>query len=76
MATCYGGIGDTSMNNPESQDMDADIQNNYQEDINDLENIESDHQAGLKNLICEIEQLQQTIEANDNDPMDTISHLE
>ena len=37
MATCYGGIGDTSMNNPESQDMDADIQDNYQEDINDLE---------------------------------------
>ena len=48
MATCYGGIGDTSINNPESQDMDADIQDNYQEDINDLENIELDHQAGLK----------------------------
>ena len=36
------------MNNPESQDMDADIQDNYQEDINDLENIEPDHEAGLK----------------------------
>ena len=35
MATCYGGIGDSSMN-PESQDMDADSQDNYQEDINDL----------------------------------------
>ena len=44
MATCYGGIGDTSMNNPESQDMDADIQDNYQED---LENIEPTHLAGL-----------------------------
>ena len=76
MATCYGRIGDTSMNNPGSQDMDADIQNNYQEDINDLENIEPDHQAGLKNLTHEIEQLWQTIEANDNDPMDAISHLE
>ena len=32
--------------------MDADIQDNYQEDINDLENIEPDHQAGLKNLTC------------------------
>ena len=55
MATHYGGVGDTSMNNPESQVMDADIQNNYQEDINDLENIEPDHQAGLKNLTHEIE---------------------
>ena len=56
--------------------MDADIQDNYQEDINNLENIEPDHQAGLKNLIHEIEQLWQTIEANGNDPMDAISHLE
>ena len=56
--------------------MDADIQDNYQEDINDLENIEPDHQAGLKNLTHEIEQLQQTNKANDNDPMDAISHLE
>ena len=76
MATCYGGIGDTSMNNPECQDMDADILDNYQEDINDLENVEPDHQAGLKNLTHEIEQLCQTIEANNNDPMDAISHLE
>ena len=76
MAIHYGRIGDTSMNNSESQDVDADIQNNYQEDINDLENIEPDHQAGLKNLTSEIEQLQQTIEANNNDPMGAISHLE
>ena len=76
MATHYGGIVDTSMNNPESQDMDADIQDNYQEDINDLENIEPDHQARLKNLTHEIEHLWQTIKANNNDPMDAISHLE
>ena len=30
--------------------MDADIQDNYQEDINDPENIEPDHQAGIKKL--------------------------
>ena len=35
MATCYGGIGDTSMNDPESQDIDSDSQDNYQGDIND-----------------------------------------
>ena len=76
MATCYGGIGHTSMNNPESQDMDADIQDNYQEDINDLENIKPNHLAGLRDLTHKIEQLRKTIEANDNDPMDAISHLE
>ena len=38
------------MNNPESQDMDADIQDNYQEDINDLENIEADHQHRIMKL--------------------------
>ena len=48
MATCSSGIRDTLRNNPESQNMDADIQDNYQEDINNLENIEPDHQAGLK----------------------------
>ena len=56
--------------------MDADIQDNYQEDINDLENIEPNHPTGLRNLTHEIEQLQQTIKANDNDPMDAINHLE
>ena len=56
MATHYGGIGDTSMNNPESHDMDSDSQDNYQEDINDLENIEPNHPAGLKHLTCKIEQ--------------------
>ena len=64
------------MNNPESQDVDADIEDNYQEDINDLENIEPNYQAGLQHLTCQIEQLWQTIEANDNDPMEAISHLE
>ena len=76
MATRYGGIGDTSMNNPESQDMDADNQDNYQEDINDLENIEPNPSTGLKHLSHEIEQLRQTIKAKDNDPMDAINHLE
>ena len=76
MVTHYGGIGDTSMNNPESQDVDAYSQDNYQEDINDLENIEPNHLAGLRHLTCKIEQLRQTIKANDNDPMDAINHLE
>ena len=73
MATCYGIIGDTSLSNSEHHDMAA---NDYQADINNLENIEPNHQTGLRDLTHEIEQLQQTIEANDNDPMDAISHLE
>ena len=32
MAPPYGGIGDTSMENPESQDIDSDSQENYQEE--------------------------------------------
>ena len=31
MATYYGGIGDISMENPETQDMDNDSQDNFQE---------------------------------------------
>ena len=55
MATRYGGIGDISINNPESDDMDSDSQDNYQEDVNDLENIEPNHPAGLKHLTDKIE---------------------
>ena len=32
IATHYGGMGDTSMENPESQDVDSDRQENFQEE--------------------------------------------
>ena len=32
MATHYSGMGDTSIKNPESQDVDSDSQENYQEE--------------------------------------------
>ena len=32
MVTCYGQMGDTSMENPESMDIDSDSQENYQEE--------------------------------------------
>ena len=76
MATHYGGIGDTSMNNSEPQDMDADIQDNYQADINDLENIEPDQSGRIKGLNSQNRTIMANVEANDNDPMDTISQLE
>ena len=48
MATHYGGIRDTSMNNPESQDIDSDSQDNYQGDVNDQKHIEFDHPVTLQ----------------------------
>ena len=68
MATHYGGIGKSLEKDSDPQETDAAIQDECQTDTNDLENIEPDHQAGLRDLTHEIEQLQQTVEANDNDP--------
>ena len=64
MATCYGGIGDTSMENPETHDMDNDSWDNFQE-----ENI-------VQQLIPKTECLRQTVEDRDNDPRDAIHQLE
>ena len=55
MATHYGGIGDTCMENPEIQDLDNDSQDNFQE-----ENV-------IKQLICKMECLRQTMEDRDYD---------
>ena len=66
MATHYGGMGDTSMENPDSQDVDSDSEENYQE-----ENIIS-----LQHLTHEMEQLRQTVEYKDNDSRDAIQQLE
>ena len=57
MDTCYGGIGKPLENDSYPQDTNANIQDKYQADINDLENIEPDHQAGLRDLTHEIEWL-------------------
>ena len=57
MATHYSGIGDTSVNNPESHDMDSDSQDNYQEDVNDLEHIECNPPVELKHLTCKMEMI-------------------
>ena len=64
MATHYGGMGDTSIENPKSQDVDSDSQENYLE-----ENI-------IQQLTCKMERLRQTIEDKDNDPRDAIHQLE
>ena len=66
MATHYSGMGDTSMENPETQeiDNDNDSQENFQED-----NI-------IQQLLCKTEQLRQTVEDRDNDSRDAIHQLE
>ena len=76
MATCYGGIGDTSINDPESQDIDSDSQENYQGDVNDQEHVEFDPPVILQHLTHKMEWLRQTVEDKDNDPRDAIKHLE
>ena len=50
MATCYGGIGKSLEKDSDPQETDATIQDEYPTDINVLENIEPDHQAGLRDF--------------------------
>ena len=64
MATHYGGVGDTSMEDPETQDLDNVSQDDFQD-----ENI-------VQNLLCKTECLKQAIENRDNDPREAIQQLE
>ena len=64
MAMHYGGVGDTSMENPENRDLDNDSQDNFQD-----ENI-------VQQLICKTEWLRQAIEDRDSDPRDATHQLE
>ena len=64
MATCFGGVGDTSMENLETQDG-----NNVSEDRFQDENI-------VQKLLCKTECLKQVIEDRDNDPREAIHDLE
>ena len=76
MATHYRGIGNVNSSDPQDINGNIQDQDEYQADINNLENVEPDHQAGLRALTCELTQLWQTVKANDNDPMDAISYFE
>ena len=50
MATPYDGIGDTSMNDPESRDIDSDSQENYQK-----EHVKFNPPVSLQHLTHEME---------------------
>ena len=64
MAMHYGGVGDTSMENPENRDLDNDSQDNFQDENT------------VQQLICKTDWLKQAIEDRDNDPRDAIHQLE
>ena len=64
MATCFIGVGNTSMENTETQDM-----VNVSEDVFQDVNI-------VQRLLCETEHLKQVIEDRDNDPREAIHELE
>ena len=60
MATHFSGVGDTSMENPDTQDMD---------NISEDENI-------VHKLLCKTECLRQVVEDRDNDPREAIHEFE
>ena len=64
MSTRYGGVGDTSMEDSETQDLDNVSQDDFQN-----ENI-------VQNLLCKTECLKQAVEGRDNDPREAIHQLE
>ena len=45
MATCHGGTGQPSEKDPNPQEHDVNIQNEYQEDVDDFKNVEHEHHA-------------------------------
>ena len=64
MATHFGGVGDTSMENPDTQDMDNISEDTFQ-DVNIVQK-----------LLCKTEHLKQAIEDRNNDPREAIHELE
>ena len=64
MATHFSGVGNTSMENPETQDMDNVSEDTFQ-DVN-----------LVQRLLCKTEHLKQVIEDRDNDPREAIHELE
>ena len=50
MATCHAGTGQPPEKDPNPQEQDVDIPNEYQEDIDDFENVEHENHAWLRDL--------------------------
>ena len=57
MTTCHGGTGKPSEKDSDPQENDVTIHNEYQADVDDFENVESNHHARLRYLTNEIDYL-------------------
>ena len=64
MATCFGGVGNTLVENPKTQDID-----NVSED-------ESQDEDLIRQLLCKTANLKQFVEDRDNEPREAIHDLE
>ena len=64
MATCFGGVGDTPVEDPKTQDID-----NVSED-------ESQDEDLIRQLICKTVNLKQFVEDKNNEPREAIHELE
>ena len=64
VATCFGGVGNTPMENPKTQEVD-----NVSED-------ESQDEDLIRQLLCETASLKQFVEDRDNEPREAIHDLE
>ena len=57
MATHHRETGQPSEKDPRSQEHNVNVQNEYQEDVDDFENVEHEHHAQLRDLTNEIDYL-------------------
>ena len=77
LATCHRGTGQPLEKDPNPQDQDIDIPNDYQhEDIGDFENIKNEDHTQLRDLTNKVDHLQHKIEVTEGQPTEAITHLE
>ena len=68
MTTCQEGTGQPLKIDPNPQAQDIDISNDYQEDIDDFENIEHQNHTRLKELSNELDHLRHKVKAIEISP--------
>ena len=69
-------MGQPPEKNPNPQEHDVNVQDEYQEDVDDFENVEHEHHTWLRDLTNEIDYLWHKVEANETWPTEVISCLE
>ena len=76
MVPHHGGTGQPLEKEPNPQEQDIYVPNDYQEDVDDFENIEHENHTQLRELMNEVDHLQNKVEATENQPTEAISYLE